>query len=131
MAGLQREIAQSDSALIEFAIALSESMEVVDGATEYSLASGYAGYSLMFTHLGRCLAFHERRNSGVEKSFEMAEKHLKTAAAAWEATILRPVGLFEGVSGYIFALGAFEEARFGATPIATRMSSKLARLFKR
>lgn len=116
---------QNGTEQIDYAASLATSLSIADGATAYSLASGHAGYSLMFTHVARHLEYNSAPSVEVRRSYDLAERHLLEAATAWKESSIRAVGLFEGVAGYIFALGAYEESTTGATPKAKKMAQNL------
>lgn len=113
---------------IERAVNLSDKAEFLEGTSLYDIASGHAGYSLMFTQLFRILERYGCKYS--DEMLERSYRHLLQASASWSQSEHKNIGLFDGIAGYIFSLSTFDKAIHNESGRAHRMALNLRKEIK-
>lgn len=111
--------------IVEAAVALSERATCVGSDFCCDIASGHAGYSLMFTHLARSLREIDYNEGTITHLTELSYEHLLAASNSWREADYRSIGMFDGLAGYIFAVSAYDLCMGKSSERSTRMAEAL------
>ena len=120
-----KDLHSCDEQYVDSAIALSDNAQFIGGEDCHDIASGHAGYSLMFTHLARSFRTSKVDEKVVTMLTKRSLQHLINAAEAWKITERQSIGLFDGVAGYIFAVDAYDKLVGNTSGRSIRMATSL------
>lgn len=110
---------------IDDATVLADKAQFIDENAAWDIASGHAGYSLLFTHLARAMKSAEFDNTSIDWAVRCSHKHLLSAAEALRQSSEIGFGLFDGLAGYVFALHSFDELTKHSGGRSVRMANAL------
>lgn len=110
--------------LVATAVNASKKAEFISEDNQYSIASGHAGYALMLTQLSRTTRRYGRKRE-THDLLDLSQQHLLKAAKKWKTSDYRSYGLFDGVTGYILALDAYDRTAGNGKQRASRLAHKV------